>query len=64
MTEPNSSHASLIEELTRTRQQKDALLDALRSFCGDYESTDFEDRTLRTAYQYALSVIALVSSHA
>lgn len=34
------------------------LLDALRAFCGDYESTPFKIPEIHAAYRHALAVIA------
>lgn len=46
------------EFIVRACNSFDALLDALRSFCGDYESTPTtSDTSLKAAYLHALAVI-------
>lgn len=46
------------EFIVRACNNFDAVLDALRAFCGDHEETHFECAGLNAAYLHAMSVIA------
>ncbi len=48
----------LAARVVRAEEHTAALLDALRAFCGDYESLPVTDPSLHTAHQHARAAIA------